>query len=334
MSDTPENTGEERLIAKYFAPLARHPGALGLVDDTAMLTPPSDCDLVLTTDAIVEGVHFFEGDPADTVARKALRVNLSDMAAKGATPAGFVLTLALPEDSGDAWLQSFAEGLGRDVDAYSCPLLGGDTVKTPGPLMVSITAFGFLPKGAMVQRRGAKVGDRIIVTGTIGDAALGLKLRDEPAVAARWKLDREMREHLLGRYLLPQPRSMLAVLMQQNASAAMDVSDGLAGDLGKLCRASGVSADVDIARVPLSEAARAVVAAEPSLIQTILSGGDDFEILCASPPARAEAFTAAARVVGIEATEIGRVTAGGEPPRFLDADGKPVTLERKSFSHF
>lgn len=334
MSDTPGNTGEERLIAKYFAPLAQHPGALGLVDDTAMLTPPSGCDLVLTTDAIVEGVHFFEGDPADAVARKALRANLSDMAAKGATPAGFLLALALPEAMGDAWLQAFAEGLRRDIDAYSCPLLGGDTVKTPGPLMVSITAFGFLPQGKMVQRRGAKVGDRVIVTGTIGDAALGLKLRAEPAAAARWKLDGKMREHLLGRYLLPQPRSMLAVLMQQNASAAMDVSDGLAGDLGKLCRASGVGADIDIARVPLSEAARTAVAADPSLIQTILSGGDDYEILCASPAARVEAFMAAARVLGVTATEIGRVTAGREHPRFLDADGKSVTFGRASFSHF
>ena len=153
MSKTPAETGEERLIAKYFAPIANHPGALRLSDDAAMLTPPPGCDLVLTKDAIVGGVHFFPDEPADAIARKALRVNLSDLAAKGAAPAGFLLALALPENVTDSWLKSFAKGLGGDADLYACPLLGGDTVKTPGPLMVSITAFGFVPQGGMVHRR-------------------------------------------------------------------------------------------------------------------------------------------------------------------------------------
>ena len=167
-------SGEDDLIARYFRPLATAPGALGLIDDAALLASSSD-DLVLTTDAVVEGVHFLPDDPPDAVARKALRVNLSDLAAKGATPAGFLLTLALREVK-EAWLAPFARALGEDAAAFGCPLLGGDTVSTPGPAMVSVTAFGRVPAGRMVRRAGARAGDRIAVTGTIGDAALGLLL--------------------------------------------------------------------------------------------------------------------------------------------------------------
>jgi thiamine-monophosphate kinase len=248
-------------------------------------------------------------------------------------PAGFLLALALPDGVEDDWLKSFAEGLGADAETYVCPLLGGDTVRTPGPLTVSITALGFVPQGEMVQRRGAKPGDKIMVTGTIGDAALGLKLRGDAQAAQRWKLDEAMRAHLVNRYLLPQPRSAMAVQMQTDASAAMDVSDGLAGDLAKLCRASGVSAEIDVVRVPLSNAARAVMAVDPALIETILSGGDDYEILCTVPPSQGEAFITAAKVVGVDATEIGRVTTGEGAPRFV-AEGKPLSLGETSFSHF
>jgi thiamine-monophosphate kinase len=334
MSKTPAETGEERLIAKYFAPIANHPGALRLSDDAAMLTPPPGCDIVLTKDAIVGGVHFFPEEPADAIARKALRVNLSDLAAKGAAPAGFLLALALLEHVTDSWLESFAKGLGADADAYACPLLGGDTVKTPGPLMVSITAFGFVPQGGMVHRHGAKPGERIIVTGTVGDAALGLRLRNDADAGRRWNLDKKSREHLLDRYLLPQPRSVLAKLVQAHASAAMDVSDGLAGDLAKLCRTSGVTAQIDVARVPLSDAARTALAAEPALIETILSGGDDYEIVCTVPAAQSDDFIAAAQAAGVAAADIGAATAGEGPPRFIGADGKPLRLRKTSFSHF
>ena len=334
MSKAPGTTGEERLIAKYFAPLARHPGALGLLDDAALLTPPAGCDLVLTKDALVGGVHFFPEDAPEAIARKALRANLSDLAAKGATPEGFLLALALPDGVTDGWLSAFAQGLGADAETYACPLFGGDTVKTPGPLMVSITAFGFVPQGKMVQRRGAKAGDRVIVTGTIGDAALGLTLRRDAANARRWKLDDKMREHLLSRYLLPQPRAAVAALLQAQASAAMDVSDGLAGDLAKLCRVSGVGAEIEVARVPLSDAARTAVAAAPALMETILTGGDDYEIICTVPAAQSEAFIAAARAAGVPATAIGGVTAGEGEARFLGVDGKPLNLPHASFSHF
>src|SRR4051794_37956826 len=186
-------SGEDSLIARYFRPLATEPGAFNLVDDAAILQSSAD-ELVVTTDAIVEGVHFFADDPADTIARKALRVNLSDLAAKGATPAGFVLTLALRAPD-DAWLTAFARGLGEDATQFGCALLGGDTVSTPGPLMISITAFGRVPAGKMVRRNGAKAGDRVVVSGTIGDASLGLGLLKGGAA-----LGGDEREMLIGRY--------------------------------------------------------------------------------------------------------------------------------------
>ncbi len=222
-------SGEDSLIARYFKPLATDPGAFDLDDDAAVVKTPGD-DIVVTTDAIVEGVHFLSDDPADTVARKALRVNLSDLAAKGAIPAGFVLTLAL-RSADDAWLTAFALGLGEDAKQFGCPLLGGDTVSTPGPLMISIAAFGRLPPGKMVHRSGAKPGDRVVVTGTIGDATLGLDILRGGAVAAAVAEDARARETLIGRYRVPQSRNALAQAVRDHASAAMDVSDGLAGDL-------------------------------------------------------------------------------------------------------
>jgi thiamine-monophosphate kinase len=322
-------TGEDRLIARFFKPLATHPGALGLSDDAACIAPPPGCDLVLTADAIVGGMHFFPDDPPGQLARKALRVNLSDLAAKGARPLGFLLSLVLPGDVTDSWLSSFAAGLQADAEAYGCPLFGGDTDRTPGPLTISIAMFGAVPTGTIVQRAGARPGDRVMVTGTIGDAALGVKLRR----GAAWKLTLAAREHLLSRYLVPQPRNELAQALRDHASAAMDVSDGLAGDLTKLCRVSEVAASIEVTKVPLSEAAGTALAAEPSLLETILAGGDDYEILCTVAPGKAEAFHAAAASLKVPLTEIG-VVAQGEGARFLDAGGKALQLSHLSYSHF
>jgi thiamine-monophosphate kinase len=332
--DPPALSGEDRLIAQYFRPLARHPGAMELRDDAAFYTPPDGCDLVLTKDAIVAGVHFFADDPADAVGRKALRVNLSDLAAKGAVPQGFLLALALPSDIGDAWLEGFARALGADADQYGCPLFGGDTVSTPGPLTVSITAFGTLPRGTMVHRSGAGVGDRVFVTGTVGDGALGLRLRRDPAKAAQWSLDAAARDHLVERYRTPQPRTALAEAVRRHASAAMDVSDGLAGDLGKLCRESGVTAEIEVARVPLSAPAGAALAADPALIEAMLTGGDDYEIVCTVRPERIDAFRAEAAAAGVPIADIGGVVAGEGPPRFADRSGHVLAFARGAFSHF
>jgi thiamine-monophosphate kinase len=332
-ADEPQSA-EDRLIATYFRPLATHPGALGLTDDAAVLSPPAGHDLVLTTDAVIGGIHFFPEDAADMVAKKALRVNLSDLAAKGAKPLGFLLTLALPEEVSEKWLGLFARGLGLDAKHYECPLLGGDSTRTSGPVVVSITAFGSVPANTMVRRAGALTGDVVMVTGTIGDAALGLELRHSVSAAKRWKLDNKQNYHLIHRYLVPQPRNAVAEAVRVYASAAMDVSDGLVGDLGKLCDASGVSAQVEVGRVPLSDAAANVVAREPAALESALTGGDDYEIVCTVRPERVAAFRAAVEAAGVTVTEIGRITAVKAAPCFLDRDGKQMQFEKLSFSHF
>jgi thiamine-monophosphate kinase len=331
--DRKESTSsEDSLIAQYFRPLAVDPGAFDLGDDAALLKALGD-DIVVTTDAIVEGVHFLSADPPETIARKALRVNLSDLAAKGATPAGFVLTLAL-RSADDAWLALFARGLGGDIGQFGCPLLGGDTVSTPGPLMISITAFGRIPAGKMVRRSGAKPGDRVVVTGTIGDAALGLDILKGGVVATALADDAAAREMLVGRYRVPQPRNALANVVRDHANAAMDVSDGLAGDLAKLCAASGVSAAIDAQSIPLSAAAAALLAGGTVGVEALVSGGDDYEILCTIPEASFEAFAQQAGRAGVAATSIGTVIAGTSPPRFLDRQGREIALARLSYSHF
>jgi thiamine-monophosphate kinase len=324
-------SAEDKLIARFFRPLATHPGALGFADDAAFMTPPAGHDLVLKTDAIVGGVHFFPDDPADAVARKALRVNLSDLAAKGARPAGFLVSLAVPEDVGESWLDAFARGLRADAEAYACPLFGGDTDRTPGPITVAVFAFGFSPTGEMVRRAGAKPGDIVVVTGTIGDAALGVKLRRNPALAQAWKLSPWQRDHLLARYAIPEPRVTASPALRAHASAAMDISDGLAGDFAKLCRVSGVHGIVDVPHVPLSDAARTALAEDPGLVETILTGGDDYEIVATVPPDEFEDFS---KMAGVSVTAIGRIEAGQGDATFLDAAGKALAFARPAYSHF
>ena len=332
MASREKTSAEERLIAKYFRPLATHPGALGLGDDAAVLTPPPGCDLVLTTDGVIAGVHFFPDDPPSTIGRKVLRMNLSDLAAKGAKPVGFLMSVALPASIEENWLAEFATGVGEDAQRYACPLLGGDTDSTPGPISVSIAAFGSVPKGKMIRRSTAKPGDCVVVTGTIGDAAVGVLLRQDLGLADRLRLNETMRSHLQQRYLLPEPRNALANAVLEYASAAMDVSDGLAGDLAKLCRASSIAAEVDVAHVPLSEATRAAISADPALLETVLAGGDDYEILLTLSPQNLGALRAAARAAGVATAEIGHVTAG-EGGHFM-RDGSPLSLTRASYSHF
>ena len=325
-------SGEDSLIARYFKPLATDPGAFGLTDDAAVLKALGE-DIVVTTDAIVEGVHFLSDDPPHTIAKKALRVNLSDLAAKGATSAGFVLTLALRAVD-EIWLADFARGLGEDTSAFNCPLLGGDTVSTPGPLMVSITAFGRVPDGKMIHRSGARPGDHVVVTGTIGDAALGLDILRKGRVAAAFANDAASRDMLVGRYRVPEPRNALASAIRGHAHAAMDVSDGLAGDLAKLCAASGVSAAIDLKSIPLSPAASAALAAGAVSLGEIVSGGDDYEILCTVAPDALEPFARAAEASGVAVSSIGTIVAGKAAPKWWDAEGKELPLARTSYSHF
>jgi thiamine-monophosphate kinase len=322
--------GEADLIARYFAPIA-DPAGLGLNDDAACLTPRPGHDLIVTADALVESVHFLPGDPPGSVARKALGVNVSDLAAKGADPRGFVLTLALPSGWTADWLSAFAEGLGRAARDFDCPLLGGDTVRAAGGLTLSVTALGEVPHGRMVRRTSARPGDAICVTGTIGDAALGLDLRGFPAWAAG--LSPGHRAFLADRYLHPRPRHRLAALLRENANAAMDVSDGLAGDLAKMLRVGGVTGSVDIGAVPLSAAAQAAIGTDNGLLERALTGGDDYEILCTVALDRLDRFRAGAEAVGIPAAVIGTVAVGEGPPSFR-SDAGEVRLRAGSFSHF
>ncbi len=325
----PSRPGEDELIARFFAPLAG-PAGLELRDDAALLKPPLGDDLVLTTDALVAGVHFFADDPPDAIARKALRVNLSDLAAKGARPLGFLLALALPAEWREDWLKAFAAGLGLDAAAYNCPLAGGDTVATPGPLTLAVTAFGAVPAGRMAPRSGVRPGDRLYVSGTVGDAAIGLGIR----LGRGPDISKADKEFLLDRYLLPQPRVALAKVIAMRANGCMDVSDGFVGDLTKMLAVSGLTARVLIYRLPLSPSARAAIAAKPDLFAVAATGGDDYELLAAVAPDAAGAFEAEAAAVGVRVACVGEAVEGYGPPRFIGPDGGQLTFPRGSYSHF
>jgi thiamine-monophosphate kinase len=318
--------GEFAAIARYFRPLATHPGAFGLKDDLAWLAPRFGRRLVLKTDAIVVGVHTLAGDPPDLIARKALRVNLSDLAGKGARPLGYMLALVLPADTKEAWLARFAAGLGADQKEFGIPLLGGDMTRTPGPPTISITAIGEAQPGRPLLRGGARRGDAVFVSGTIGDAALGLMaLKGKlPGLAA------QHRRFLAGRYHLPEPRLALGRAIAPLATAAMDVSDGLIADLGHICAASGCGAEIDYASVPASPAAQQ--AGERHTLAR-LTGGDDYELLFTAPLKAEAGLRAAARKTGVPLTRIGRIVA---PPgvRVIGPDGGEVRVKGGGWQHF
>lgn len=318
--------GEFAAIARYFAPLATHPGSFGLKDDLAWLTPRVGRRLVLKTDAVVVGVHTLPGDDPALIARKALRVNLSDLAAKGARPLGYMLALALPPATEARWLARFAAGLRRDQAEFGLPLLGGDTTRTPGPATIAITAVGEALPGRPLLRSGAAVGDALYVSGTIGDAALGLL-----SLTGKLKgLAPRHRRFLERRYYLPVPRLALGRGLARWASAAMDVSDGLVADLGHICAASGCGAEIDLAAVPVSAAAAA--AGEAHAIRRI-TGGDDYEILFTAPEAAARRIAAAARKAAVPVTRIGRIVAR-PGVRVLAPDGRELPIGRGGWQHF
>jgi thiamine-monophosphate kinase len=307
---------EFSLIARHFRPLAG-PGSLDLRDDAALLTPPPGQQLVLTADAMVAGVHFLPDDPPDLVGQKLLRVNLSDLAAKGATPIGYLVTVSTPKTTPDAWFAGFAAGLARDQRTYGCTLLGGDTTSTPGPISLSLTIIGHVAPGLSVHRFGASAGDGIWVTGTIGDGALGLQV-------ALGKLV-DPTGFLLDRYRLPRPRVGLKI--GGIASAGMDVSDGLIQDLGHMCRASELHAEIEADLVPASDAA---IAAGPAWLATRLTGGDDYELLLAVPPEREPAL----RDLGVPITRIGTFHSGAAGVTVRGGDGATLAFDKGGWSHF
>ena len=315
-----EFPAEFALIARHFRPLAG-PGALDLSDDAAVFAPPPGRELVISADAMVQGVHFLADDAADLVARKLLRTNLSDLAAMGARPYGYLLTVSTPRDTPDAWFAAFAAGLAADQAQYGITLLGGDTTSTPGPISLSLTILGTVSPGQAIRRNGARAGDGIWVSGTIGDGALGL-------LAATGQLA-DPTGFLADRYRVPQPRLGLATA--DLVHACMDVSDGLVQDCGHLCRASGVAADINSARLPLSDAARLAGA---TYLPQCLSGGDDYELLMAVPANHEAALQAHAALLNIPVTRIGQFIAGSSNVVVHDATGAITPIFRGGWSHF
>jgi thiamine-monophosphate kinase len=335
MTSPPPLRSEFQLIEQYFAPLTRgFPGACGLRDDAAVISPAPGHELVVKSDVIVGGVDFAPDVPAESIARRALRVNLSDLAAKGAVPRAYLVDLMLPASIDEPWVAGFAAGLAQDQAEYGVHLAGGDMSSTPGPVAVAVTVFGETPIGRIIRRFDARVGETVYVTGTIGDSALGLDVLRAGAGA----LPADAAAFLLDRHRLPQPRVGLGPRLIGLASAAIDISDGLVADLRHLCAVSGLVGTLEAAAVPLSAAARAVLARAPEQRARVLGGGEDFEILFTAPAAAAARVAALARESGVAITAVGRVAApaAGERPgvRVLDEAGRPLELAVEGWTHF
>jgi thiamine-monophosphate kinase len=326
MSD--QGLGEFGRIRRFFAPLAG-PGGLDLRDDAALLDCPPGHRLVVTVDAMVEGVHYLRSDPPGLIARKLLRVNLSDLAAMAATPRHYLLTTALPASLADDWVARFAAGLAEDQRIFGVRLLGGDSVATTGRAVLSLTAIGEVADRAEIRRAGARSGDRIWVSGTIGDALLGLGVLR----GAHTELSADERAALAGRFQLPEPRTALGLRLAGIAHAMCDVSDGLLADLGHICEASGVGATVALPDLPLSPPARRLAAADPTLPARLAAGGDDYELLFTALPEAAEAIATLASELALPITAIGTIH-GGAQVRLLDAGGNEVRVETAGYRHF
>ena len=323
---------EFALIARYFAPLAAGaPGAFDLTDDVAIVEVGDGEQLVVKTDAIVGGVHFLPDDPPDLIGRKLLRVNLSDLAGKGARPLGYLMTCAFPRDLDEAWLAKYVEGLAADQREFGLSLLGGDTTATPGPLTLSATVFGAIGKGRLPWRGAARAGDAVLVSGTLGDGALGLDVQRQEFP----ELDAAGRAYLVDRYRLPQPRLRLgrALVATGSVHAAMDISDGLLADLGHICETSGLAAEIEWPQVPLSEPASTLVAAHPPLRERVVAGGDDYELLLTVAADAVPGALSIARQEGVALSAIGRLSTGSGV-RIRDVQGNDITIGRTGFRHF
>lgn len=330
-----KTSSEISIIERYFKPLAADmAGAFNLEDDAGCLEIGQDESLVLTADTIVEGIHYLKNATPQDIGYKALAVNVSDLCAKGAQPLGYLMTLALPQTNESDWLEGLSRGLADAQSDFGCKLLGGDTVHTTGPAVITITAAGAVQKGQMVHRSGAKDGDLVYVTGTIGDAALGLLLLKGEAGAAQDLLTPEQQDFLKRRYWRPEPRLQAVPLVKDHASASMDISDGLVGDFAKLVRASKTGGEIEAADLPLSEAATAAMTAAPELLEPIMTGGDDYELLLTVPQSETEAFKASAAGQSMRVTRVGRILSSVSGVTVRDANGNKLNFKRPSFDHF
>ncbi len=329
------SSGDEfDIIARIFAPLANEAGALELKDDAAVLTVTEGHELVVTCDTLVEGVHFLKGDPPRTIGHKALVANISDLTGKGARGYVYTLSLAVPNDVGMDWLEEFAAGLEEVQDRTGISLIGGDTTSAPGPPVITITAMGLVSSEHAVTRLGAKPGDRLYVSGTIGDAYLGLKLLREPELAQGWGLSGDDVAFLVDRYRSPALYSDLVLLVRNFAKAAIDVSDGLVGDIEKLCRVSHVGARIETSAVPFSAATKKVLASESGLLPELITAGDDYVVVAAVTEKSAQAFESEAEGHDGGFAALGVVVDADEGVRVMDEKGQTMILKHKGFSHF
>jgi thiamine-monophosphate kinase len=316
--------GEFALIDELLKPLARgFPGALGLTDDAALVDVPAGRSLVVAKDAIVAGVHFFKDDPADAVAQKLLRVNLSDLAAMGADPLAYLTVIARPRDLADAWLEGFARGLAKDQAAFGLALIGGDIVSTPGPLLLSCTILGLVDRGKALRRSTARPGDVVWVSGTLGDAALGLRVLKGLAATE------DEAFYLIERYRRPEPRLALGRRLAGLAHAAIDVSDGLLADLGHILEESRLGARLESDALPVSSVAHGL----PGWLEAALGGGDDYELLFTAPATATSRIEAIGREIDLRVSRIGEITAG-PGLEVVDAQGRRVTPGDLGWRHF
>lgn len=322
-------SGEFDIIVRYFAPLASDAGAFGLADDAALAGP-----FLITKDLLVEGVHFLARDPRDLVARKALRVNLSDLAAKGAKPAGYFLGCVWPAGAKEEAIAAFARGLAEDQEQFRLSLLGGDTTahaEKSAPFTVSITMVGTPAGAGVIRRKGAAPGDDVYVTGSIGDAGLGLR-----ALKGAIKPSAAAKKHFVDRYRLPSPRVAIGGALSGLASASIDVSDGLLADAGHVAAASGVAIEIVASKIPLSAPAAQWRDAQDdwdAAIADLASCGDDYELLFTAPTARRRSIEMAAQVTKTPVARIGAV-ARGEGLRLIGEDGALIATPRRGFDHF
>ncbi|MCH9809185.1 MAG: thiamine-phosphate kinase [Alphaproteobacteria bacterium] len=328
---------EQQLIARLLAPLsAGLEGAHGLTDDAAQLTPPAGCSFVTTLDTLIDGVHFLLGDTpqsAADAAHKALAVNVSDLAAKGAEPFAYMMSLSLPAGH-EVWLDHFVAGLHAAQSQWGLHLAGGDTVKTSGAFAISITAIGLVPTGGMIRRATANPGDLLMVSGTIGGAAAGLRLLTGNVTANAWQPligDAGMAQ-LLERTRTPSPRVELLCALRGYANAALDISDGLALDAARLASASGLAAEIDGSKVPLLRPAAKLIESREISFADLVTGGDDYEILSAVPPHQEGNYKAHALAGGVAVTTIGRMISGSGI-KLSDLSGEPLQLHRLGFDH-
>ena len=317
------------LIATYFAPLSKaEPGSFGLTDDAAVLTVGDGMELVSTADCLVSGVHFLPDDPAESIALKLLAVNISDLASMGAAPRFFMLTAAFPREIDESWIAAFASGFKRGQDTFGGCLVGGDTVSTDGPLTLTLTALGEVSKGQALRRSGAKAGDRLYLSGPIGDAFLGLQVLQ----GKHAELPDSQRTALIEQYRTPTPRTKLGAALRGLASACIDISDGLAADLKHLCEMSSAGAEVEVEKIPLSPEAQSLVSKGQVEIQHLLSGGDDYELLFSVPKGKHVQLETLAASTGCPVFNIGVVKETAEII-FKDG-GEVVEFDRTGYRHF